>query len=626
MKLIELLGKKFKGFSRYDWWALGLAVGFGLLLFGLNSRHYTTFNLYGADAATFSHSMWNTVNGGEFLYSTVIGRSVLGFHFTPLFAFLSPLLLLWEDIRILFGAQIVAIVATGMILYRLVADKHPQLAPLFLLAFYLNPTLHDVAMNELRRVPLAMPFLALALYGLWQQKRGLTLGALLIALLCKEDIGIIVFMVGIYLLLWERDVKWGLGYAGLGMLWVIVIPNVVIPMLAPATVTDYPQLSYFADWGNSPQEMVITVLTQPELVMETLLERERFLALARVLLSLGIVLPFLAPKWSLIGWPMVGLFLLSSYEEMYRLKEWYMAPVLPILFFAIGVRIHNWGERRARWGVGLLLGTTLIGFGLFSQIPPGGLAKWSDYRVTAHHERASEVIALVPDEAAVGTQAAFLAPLSYRRELYLHPWYEEDVVPDYYMLDTVLNTYPLNEDEVVFERNNLVADANNVVVAEVGSIFLIEVGGEQLPSVSVEAVAEEAIKLERFEVAVMDEEGWYQPVAKDEVELKRGEVVRVSLYWEALDYVEGERTVSVRVQDSGGRLVGQKDMWPSNAARPTSWWEPGWYFRDVYYVTIAEDANVGEGSLDIMLYDSYSLEPVLLDGEEMLSLLPVVIE
>ena len=137
-------------------------------------------------------------------------------------------------------------------------------------------------------------------------------------------------------------------------------------------------------------------------------------------------------------------------------------------------------------------------------------------------------------------------------------------------------------------------------------------------------VAEDSILLDRVEVAVADEKEIYRTLDQGPVTLSPGQDVRVTLYWEALDKVNGERTVSVRIEDSSGALVAQHDMLPGDGSRPTSWWEPGWRFRDVYYLNVAPGAAPGPGSLDVVLYDSFTEERVEFDGgEDTIHLLPV---
>ncbi len=105
----------------------------------------------------------------------------------------------------------------------------------------------------------------------------------------------------------------------------------------------------------------------------------------------------------------------------------------------------------------------------------------------------------------------------------------------------------------------------------------------------------------------------------------------MTLYWEALASPGAERTVSVRIADAGGALLAQHDSLPGGGSKPTSWWEPGWAFRDVTYLTLPPDAAPGPAGLDLVLYDTFTLEVIPFAGTSegdagILHLLPATIE
>jgi len=75
-------------------------------------------------------------------------------------------------------------------------------------AVHLNPFLHEVNVSELRRITPAVLLVALALYGLVRNRRGLLVLGLLPALLFEESVAVVVVTVAFYLLL-KRE--WELG-------------------------------------------------------------------------------------------------------------------------------------------------------------------------------------------------------------------------------------------------------------------------------------------------------------------------------------------------------------------------------------------------------------------------------
>lgn len=598
-----------------------LGAAFTALFFFLTSRQYQTFDLYAPDVDYFDQAIWNTLHG-RFLYSTIIERSILSYHFTPFFALLSPLYLIWDDVRIVFLAQNIAVAASGFILYRVVRRRHPALAPWFLLAFYLNPALHEVALHELRRVIFAMPFLALALDGLQSRRYRLVALGLGLALLCKEDMAIITALVGLYLLLLRREWRWGAAFVALGLVWFLGVTFYVIPAFSPAG--EYSQLAYYQQWGDTPSAVITGLLSRPLDVLRTIFNESGLRALLRLFLPLGLVLPFLAPDVALLAAPSLVLSLLSSYPPMRRLEDWYLAPVLPLLFGALAIAATRLPRRRATRVVGALLACSAAGFLLYSEAPLGGRFDPQRYRIAAHHRLASEIVEAVPTDAGIAAQDAYLAHLTHRPLIYRYPWIHDLQKVDYYVLDRQLNAYPLTHEELGFELSNLLADPAINVRREAGDSYLLQRGGEPLPAFPVDRTAEESIHLEKIDVAVAGAGGFYEPLSQQPLRIRPGQTMRVSLYWRALDTPPGERTVSVRLTDQQGAVLAQEDKQPSHGARPTSWWEPGWYFRDIYYLSLPENTSPGPGSLDLNLYDSYTQEWVpFAPGEAPITLLPV---
>ncbi len=245
-----------------DWLPYALGLLFTLALFWLMSQKHLAFNTRTYDFGRFDQAIWNTLHG-RVLFTTIDHRSILGNHFSPFMALLSPSFLLWNDPRALLLIQIGGVATAGLILYQMVRLKQSRLvALLVLIAFYLNPALHDLTLFEFRRVVLAVPFLMLALYGVMAHKRMLMLVALLIALLCKEDMGLFVFGVGVYLILAERDWRWGGGLMVLGFLWALLVSFWVIPMFRP-DLAEYPQLFYYDYLGSNYAEIVATLRADP---------------------------------------------------------------------------------------------------------------------------------------------------------------------------------------------------------------------------------------------------------------------------------------------------------------------------------------------------------------------------
>lgn len=582
------------------------------------------------DFARFAQAIWNVWHG-EPLFTSISKNNILGNHFSPILALYAPLLLIWPDERILLIAQVIVMAVTGLILAKIVQDKHPALAPLFLLAFYLNPYVHEVTLFEFRRTVPAALFIALATYALYKKRDGLLIFSLLMVLLTQEDMGLLVSAFGAYLLLFERKWKLGLPLLIGGVAWTFVISFWVIPAIGrPGNEAKlYPQLFYFDYLGSNYQEIAATLLADPLILFRQVLQLDHLAALFRFFLPLGIVLPFLSPGLLIVILPTLAYLLLSNDPDMYLLEKWYTAPILPIVFAAIAIGLTHLSAKWAGRAVAFLLICSMIGFFVSSPAPGGGRYIPDLFTVTAHDRVALALVEEVPPDAIVATQVLILPHLALREHIYHYPWITQMPLEDieYLIFDRTAFSHPYNNEEINAIITDTVADPSFVVHLEGDGVYLIEQGGEPLPSFPVNETAEGTINLSRYDLAIKGEDGLYRPVSDAPLMLRPGDAFRVNLYWEALAAPNAERTVSLRVTDPGGTLLAQHDGWPVDNLKPTSWWQTGWQLRDSIYLTIDPAATAGPASLDVLLYDSYTQENVPFSGgKEVLRLHPIIIE
>jgi hypothetical protein len=360
--------------------------------------------------------------------------------------------------------------------------------------------------------------------------------------------------------------------------------------------------------------MLLGLVREPQVLLQRLFDREGLLALLRVFLPLGLILPFLAADWLLIVVPSLAYMLFSCNVGMHRLQSWYMASVLPGLFAAVAVALTRLSEPRARWATAGLLGATLISYPLFSHAPLGANYDPTLYQVTDHHRLAAQVVDAIPDDARVAAQGPYVPHLAHREYIYLFPWIQRVSKLDYTLLDRKAHSYPLDQEELNDMIDGMLANSSIVIKMEGDGIYLFRPRGEQLPAFPVDAVAGETMLLERAEVALLGEDGFFHTVTQEPIEIGPGQQARISLYWKALDAVDAERKVSVRIVDTTGALAAQSDSLPARGKQPTSAWHRDLEIRDVHYVTLPPQVQPGPGSLDVVVYDSFSAEIVPFEG------------
>jgi hypothetical protein len=84
--------------------------------------------------------------------------------------------------------------------------------------------------------------------------------------------------------------------------------------------------------------------------------------------------------------------------------------------------------------------------------------------------------------------------------------------------------------------------------------------------------------------------------------LNPGQSIPVTLYWQGLQAMEEDYTISVQLVGPDGQLRGQVDAWPMQGTLPTSQWQPGQHVTDPYQVVLAGDAPAGRYRVGVVVY------------------------
>jgi len=85
--------------------------------------------------------------------------------------------------------------------------------------------------------------------------------------------------------------------------------------------------------------------------------------------------------------------------------------------------------------------------------------------------------------------------------------------------------------------------------------------------------------------------------------IQPGEVLPVTLYWEALGEAERNYTRFVHVLDADDRIVAQYDGVPGDGKMPLTSWLAGEYVQDDLKITFPQDVPKGPYRLAVGMYD-----------------------
>lgn len=422
-----------------------------LVLFFSLHRYYIFFA--NTDHGIFNQVFWNSIQGRWFessLSSTLSTNVVhhneeptvfyqrLGQHFTPALLLWMPLYWIFPTPAVLNGIQVGLIAAAGLVLYAL-ARQHlqPQLSSFITLSFYgANAVIGPAVGNfyDYCQIPLYVFTLLLAMEKRWWPLFWLMAG---LTLAVREDAGVVLFGVGLYLMLSRRYPRIGLGVCGLSVSYILLVTLWVMPQFS-ADISERFMIERFGQFTDEEEATTVDILraiaTQPwQMVQEIFTPVNKTV---RYLLGHGLPLAFvpaIAPaSWTIAGLPLLQILLQQGSTPM-SITVRYATAVIPGLFYGA---ILWWSGRdhlfktwfRKFWILCLLLSLLFT----FTSNPhrawffliPDSVQPWVYRSLPGEWEHARHVYALleqIPPDASVSATRFLIPQISNRRAILKAP-------------------------------------------------------------------------------------------------------------------------------------------------------------------------------------------------------------
>ena len=332
------------GHAGLPWMLLG---GYALVMAWLLDHRYRAYRVWAIDLAHWDQGLWNTWHGRFLGFDHYSGLefSLLTDHVEPINLLLAPLYLIWADPRVLLYAQLLGLVWGGWLVGRLTL-RHlgSPVASLCMMAAYLaHPVIigHALANEGPRTDLFTIPlFLALLLALERRRLREIVVFTVLV-LSCKEYMGALVCLLGLYVIFQYGNRKLGLGLAAAGAAWTLVAVFVWLPWARGESGYIHVPVHFSHIGGQEGLAGIVRTVAADPLV---LFERWSFRSTAEVvilLVSLACA-PLGNVSLALVGLPVFGIFALTGLPIFYDL---HLAPAFPFLIVA---SITGVG-RFARW-------------------------------------------------------------------------------------------------------------------------------------------------------------------------------------------------------------------------------------------------------------------------------------
>lgn len=483
-------------------------------------RHYT-FNTAVYDLAMYDQAVWNTSQGRPFainlLEDTMPGlTNKLGDHVEPILLPLAALYWLRSNPDVLLVVQAIALAALIWPLYQLVRNRSQNvwLAGVAVALYLLHPGMWNALLFDFHPVTLGAVFLVFTLWMLVQRKHLATVICAVLAMMCKEQIGLSVALLGVYAILFVKRPAWrapatrtgrersevkskdvsrlvhffrshdwrfGLLLVAVGVAWSVIALGVIIPAFQPLGSSYY--LNRYGRLGSTFAEVLLSPLTKPDVFWSVISGPKRIAYYGDLLLPLGF-LPLLGFEMLLPALPDIALNTLSAFAPSRTLDYHYAVIAVPFLVLATA-----WGiDRLARWlgrktpqaRRAVLIATSvfaLIAMGAYQIDRYHGFVPLSDryagtYTIEPRDSIGWQMAAQIPRDAIVSGQFNLLPHISQRQWAHIFPRIED---AEYVWLDTqgVIEPFQTRE-EYQAAVDTLRADPAFEVISEQDGFILFK--------------------------------------------------------------------------------------------------------------------------------------------------------
>ena len=430
---------------------LVLMVVYSTYFSALSIQRHNTFRTQASDMGQMDQAIWNTLHGNWLQDTRPDGRNLprLTDHVEPIFFPVSLVFLVYDGIESLFVLQSIAIAFGALAIYWIARRKLQSewASAIFATMYLLFPALQAANLAEFHAVTLApAPLMFAYNYGeekAWKRYAFFSF----IALMVKEDIALLVMMMGLYFAV-KLKVKRQKAkvfpfsfellafdltpfiIAIVSIIWFALTLFVIIPSFSPRGGSVYTE-RYYPGVSRDPMKLITAL---PPLIANVFIP-EKIAYVLGLLASVGFLALF-DPIALLVGAPSFLLNLFSNYYAQYSGSYHYSAPVAPyFVLAAIGgaARLRNtqYAIRRSLAFVVVPAFIITLGYQLIAGYTPIG-GNFFFPQPSAHDQLFARFANQIPAGVSVSTTSSLFPHLSHRLRLYRFPTILD---ADYILLD-----------------------------------------------------------------------------------------------------------------------------------------------------------------------------------------------
>ena len=461
---------------------------------------FRNFSMSAFDIGIHVQAIWK-LSTGRGLFNTVRGLPIWGDHCWFVMLLYAPLYWLIPKVETLlvlqsFGLALGALPLAAIILRR---GGGRLAATVFAMAWLLSPALQNMNLENFHPEVLAAPFLLWAVERAEAEKWRSYWLAIGMALLCKEDVALTTFMLGLWVFFKNR--RAGFLTMLVSLAWFLLCMKVFLPF--------FNQHGFFRFEGGYWFSRFWQSRFDPDFYWSTI--NQARVGLYAWKLSLPLLFLFLLnPLLAAAALPSFMVNVLSGNDYLISIEYHYNFQTLPMLFAASAISF-SWLRQKTqnisylRWIIlaGILV-ASLWANDKWSFLPLKKAqarisGQYTFFRESGTDKRFREFAALLPDDPDVPIAVShnLLPHLAHRNEVYMFPnpfraeyWgiQGENLPPPNTIAMLLLDTNAIGSDnKAIFRR--LIESGEYLLVKQAGSFMLAQKAGQGIKNFIIDPLA-----------------------------------------------------------------------------------------------------------------------------------------
>lgn len=448
--------------KKYGFWAI-ISIFLLMASWIKLSQHYT-FNTGAYDLAMYDSALSNTLKG-QFMYTPWLGRSYFSEHCAPILFGLLPLYLIHDGAYTLMIVQALALVLSLVPLYYIANDTfNDRIVSLGILLAYLNYRyLLNGFMFDFHH-EIFEPVLIFSLFFYLRRKRQIPYFIFLIlALACKEDMPIYLFVFGLYAGVIEKKWKFGLPTMLISLIWGIVAIKIIIPYSFPDGIHPSRFLDRWSQYGQTYRDIAWGVLSDPSVI----LGKRFFKNVWKLLFPIGLF-PLAKPSVSILAVPPLLLNGTSNFDLQQSFGVHYALPILPFLFIALIRGMKNICNAFPRRQKGLMI--IFLYYLLLSNVK-FYLLFFESFAISEHDVIGHRLLASLPENVTIAAQTSIIPHLHRSLQVVMLPEYKDS---QYIFFDTERLRWPMSNHDYTNLLETFLGDKHYILLSQEQGFYLFK--------------------------------------------------------------------------------------------------------------------------------------------------------